>query len=190
MFIKAFWLAFSLVFLAELGDRTQVLVLTLSTKYRALVVFAGAVIGILLLHLLAVVLGKAAGRTLPLFWINLIGGTSFIMFGLWALRSGAETDEHKLAETQFGAFLTVVITFVIAELGDKSTLLTLTVASQERSFIGVWLGSSAGMAVSDGLAIIVGSVFGKRLPEKLIKYGSAAVFIVLGGYRVIEAFRH
>jgi putative Ca2+/H+ antiporter (TMEM165/GDT1 family) len=189
MFLKAFWVAFSLVFLAELGDRTQVLVLTLATKYKALVVFAGAIIGILLLHLLAALIGQAAGQALPLFWINLIGGLSFIAFGLWALRPGNEDNEHKPGETRFGALLAVVLAFIIAEAGDKSTLLTVTVASQQRSLIGVWLGSSVGMALSDGLAIILGSVFGKRLPEKLIKYGSAGVFIALGVYRVVEAFR-
>jgi putative Ca2+/H+ antiporter (TMEM165/GDT1 family) len=190
VFLKAFWLAFSLVFLAELGDRTQVLVLTLATKYRALVVFAGAMIGVLTLHLLAAVIGQAAGKALPLFWINLLGGISFIIFGLWGLRSSDEVEEDKPAESRFGALLAVFLTFVLAEVGDKSTLLTVTVASQQPSFIGVWLGSSLGMALSDGIAIMIGSVFGKRLPQKLIKYGSVAVFIALGIYRIIEAFRH
>jgi Ca2+/H+ antiporter, TMEM165/GDT1 family len=189
MFIHAFLLAFGLVFLAELGDRTQVLVLTLATKYSARLVFLGTVVGIFLMHLLAVVLGEAAGKALPIFWINLLGGLSFVIFGLWTLREGKEDDEREPSQTRFGALLTIIGTFVIAELGDKSTLLTLTVASQQQSFMAVWLGSSLGMMISDGLAILIGKVMGKKLPEKIIKYGSALVFIALGVYRMIDAFR-
>jgi Ca2+/H+ antiporter, TMEM165/GDT1 family len=84
----------------------------------------------------------------------------------------------------------VAIAFFIAELGDKTMLATVTIASQQHSFIGVWLGSTLGMVVADGLAIIVGKVVGKKLPEKAIKYGSALVFIASGVFTIVEAFMH
>ncbi|HEY6330565.1 MAG TPA: TMEM165/GDT1 family protein, partial [Blastocatellia bacterium] len=66
-----FWIALSLVFIAEMGDRTQLLVLALATKYRARTVLEGAIIATFLLHLLAALIGKAAGGALPLFWLYL-----------------------------------------------------------------------------------------------------------------------
>jgi putative Ca2+/H+ antiporter (TMEM165/GDT1 family) len=69
-------------------------------------------------------------------------------------------------------------------------LATVTIASQQQSFIGVWLGSTLGMVIADGLAILVGKVMGKRLPEKAIKYGAALVFIGSGIFTLWEAFKH
>jgi putative Ca2+/H+ antiporter (TMEM165/GDT1 family) len=78
----------------------------------------------------------------------------------------------------------------LAEFGDKSTFLTLTLASQPGSrFVAVWAGSSIGMIVADAIAIVVGKLMGKRLPERLIRYGAGAVFIVIGVVRIVEAFR-
>lgn len=85
--------------------------------------------------------------------------------------------------------MTVGITFFLAELGDKTMLATVTIASQQQSFFGVWLGSTLGMVVADGIAIIAGKMLGKRLPEKPIKYGAAAVFMISGIYTLLQAFR-
>jgi putative Ca2+/H+ antiporter (TMEM165/GDT1 family) len=76
--------------------------------------------------------------------------------------------------------LSVAIAFFLAELGDKTLLATVTLASQYREAMPVWLGSTLGMVVADGIAVIVGLVVGKRLPTRAIKYGSAAVFILSG----------
>jgi putative Ca2+/H+ antiporter (TMEM165/GDT1 family) len=84
----------------------------------------------------------------------------------------------------------VGVTFFLAELGDKTMLATVTIASQQQSFIGVWLGSTVGMVIADGLAIIVGKVLGKRLPEKIIRYGAALIFIASGAFTLVQAFRH
>ena len=72
------------------------------------------------------------------------------------------------------------MTFFIAELGDKTMLATVTLASQAQAFVPVWLGSSLGMVIADGIAILVGAVAGKRLPEKVIRTAAAAIFILSG----------
>jgi Ca2+/H+ antiporter, TMEM165/GDT1 family len=74
----------------------------------------------------------------------------------------------------------VAIAFFLAELGDKTMLATVTLASQYREAMPVWIGSTLGMVVADALAVIVGLVIGRRLPVRAIKYGSAAVFILSG----------
>jgi putative Ca2+/H+ antiporter (TMEM165/GDT1 family) len=84
--------------------------------------------------------------------------------------------------------MTVAVTFFLAEIGDKTMLATVTIASQQQSFIPVWLGSTVGMVIADGLAIIVGAVLGKRLPERLIQLIAALIFIGSGIFTIIEAF--
>jgi putative Ca2+/H+ antiporter (TMEM165/GDT1 family) len=146
-------------------------------------------IATLLVHLFSVFLGEMAGLALPTFWINLIAGLAFIGFGLWTLRGDELEDEEKLTQGRSGPLITVGMTFFLAELGDKTMLATVTIASQQQSFLGVWLGSTLGMVVADGIAIIVGKILGKRLPEKPIKYGAAAVFMISGVYTLVQAFR-
>lgn len=172
-----------------MGDKTQLVALAFATRYRASVVLAGVFVATLLIHLFSVVLGEAAGQVLPVFWINLLAGLAFIGFGIWTLRGDELGDEEKLVERRFGPLVTVATTFFLAELGDKTMLATVTIASQQQSFIGVWIGSTVGMVIADGLAIIAGRIMGKRLPERLIKYGAALIFIASGLFALVKAVR-
>ena len=186
--MSAFWISLLLVLIAEMGDKTQLVALAFATRYRTSVVLAGVFFATLVIHLGSVFLGEAAGMALPVFWINLLAGLAFIGFGLWTLRGDELGDEEKLKQSKFGPFMTVATTFFLAELGDKTMLATVTIASQQQSFVGVWLGSTFGMVIADGFAIIAGKVLGKRLPEKLIKYGAALIFVLSGVYTLVAAF--
>lgn len=127
------------------------------------------------------------GLALPSRWIAIAAGLAFIGFGLWTVRGDTLDDGSQRAGQRFGAFLTVAGAFFLAELGDKTMLATVTLASQERSFVAVWLGSSLGMVVADGIAILVGAVAGRRLPERAIRYGAAAIFILAGAWMIGDA---
>lgn len=188
--MTAFLVSLFFVFIAEMGDKTQLVALAFATRYRASTVMAGVFGATLLIHLFSVALGEVMGIALPLFWINILAGLAFIGFGLWTLRGDELGDEDKLAESRFGPLLTVGTTFFLAELGDKTMLATVTIASQQHSFIGVWLGSTVGMVIADGIAIIVGKFLGKQLPEKVIKYGAAIIFLASGIFTLVNAFRH
>lgn len=188
MEMTAFWISLLYVLVAEMGDKTQLVALAFATRYKAWVVLTGVFIATIVVHLFSVLIGEMAGIALPTFWIKLIAGIAFIGFGAWTLR-GDEYDENEAQKGgRFGPLLTVATTFFLAELGDKTMLVTIAVASEYQSFTAVWLGSTIGMVIADGLAIIVGKVMGKKLPEKLIKYGAAAIFIVSGIYALYEAF--
>jgi Ca2+/H+ antiporter, TMEM165/GDT1 family len=187
--MHAFLVAFLFVLIAEMGDKTQLVALAFATRFKTTTVLVGVFGATLLVHLFSVTLGEVAGLALPVFLINLLAGLSFIGFGLWTLRGDSLEDEETSKDSRFGPMMTVGITFFLAELGDKTMLATVTIASQQKSFIGVWLGSTLGMVIADGLAIIVGKVMGKRLPERVIKYGSALIFIGSGIFTIIEAFR-
>jgi len=187
--MSAFLIALFFVLIAEMGDKTQLVALAFATRFKTSTVLVGVFGATLLVHLFSVALGELAGITLPVFWINLIAGLSFIGFGLWTLRGDKLEDSETTKVRRFGPLMTVAVTFFLAELGDKTMLATVTIASQQRNFVGVWLGSTLGMVVADGLAIIIGKVMGKRLPKRLIKYGAAVVFLGSGVFTLIEAFR-
>jgi len=185
--MQAFWIALGFVFLAEMGDKTQLVSLAFASRYSAKIVLAGVFVSTLLVHILSVVLGESAAMVLPRFWIDIAAGVSFIGFGIWTLR-GDELKEGEIDKpSRFGPFLTVGTTFFLAELGDKTMLTTITIASQQRQFVAVWLGSTVGMVAADGLAIMVGNRLGAKLPERAIKLSAAAFFIGTGVYVLVEA---
>ncbi|MCU1349893.1 MAG: hypothetical protein JWO56_2923 [Acidobacteria bacterium] len=188
--MHAFWISLLLVFIAEMGDKTQLVALAFATRYRASIVLLGVFLATLAIHLFSVLIGEAAAMALPLFWIKLGAGIAFLGFGAWTLR-GDELgdDDPSQKEGRFGPLMTVAISFFIAELGDKTMLATITVASQQRAFVPVWLGSTVGMVIADGLAIIVGKLLGRQLPERAIKFGAAAVFFISGLWTIYSAFR-
>jgi len=185
--MNAFWISLLFVAIAEMGDKTQLVALAFATRYRATTVLAGVFVATLTIHLGSVFIGEAAGLALPVFWINLFAGVSFILFGAWTLRGDKLDEDKELKPRRFGPFLTVAITFFMAELGDKTMLTTITIASQQNSFVGVWLGSTLGMVLADGLAIIIGKVMGKRIPERAVKLIAALVFFAAGAWTIIAA---
>ena len=185
--MTAFWISLIYVFIAEMGDKTQLVALAFATKFKTWTVLAGVFVATFAVHLISVMLGEAVSLALPIFWIKILAGLSFIFFGLWTLR-GDSLDEDEVKEaSRFGPFLTVAITFFLAELGDKTMLATITIASEQNQFFAVWIGSTIGMVLADGLAIIVGKIMGKNLPENLIKYVGAAVFLISGFWTLWEA---
>ena len=178
--------------LAEMGDKTQLVTLAFASRFSARLVLSGIFVATLLVHLFSVAIGELLGLALPTFWIGLAAGLAFIGFGLWTIRGDRLDDETTDARhRRFGPFLTVAITFFLAELGDKTMLATVTLASQLRDFAPVWLGSTIGMVVADGLAVVVAIVAGRALPERAIRYGAAGIFVVSGlatiGQTVLQA---
>jgi Ca2+/H+ antiporter, TMEM165/GDT1 family len=179
--MKAFWLSLFLIFVAEMGDKTQLVALTLATRFKAGVVLAGVFVATLLVHAFSVLLGDLTGKLLPPGWLELLCGLAFVAFGLWTIRGDqAEEGNSRLNRLQ-SPFLIVAVTFFLAELGDKTMLGTVTLAAQH-SPLQVWLGSTLGMVIADALAIWVGLTLGRHLPEKAIKIGAAAIFFGVGIY--------
>lgn len=186
--MSGFWESLAFIWLAEMGDKTQLVALAFAARFTAGVVLLGVFVATLLVHLFSVAIGELLGLALPTFWITLAAGAAFIGFGIWTLRGDEIDDGQVQVRSRFGPFLTVAITFFLAELGDKTMLATVTLASQFQSFIPVWLGSTIGMVIADGIAVIVGQVAGKRLPERAIQLGAAVVFLVAGALTIWGAF--
>jgi Ca2+/H+ antiporter, TMEM165/GDT1 family len=186
--LDAFWQSTFLIAAAEMGDKSQLVALAYATRYSWLTALAGVTAATLLVHLFSVILGEALGTALPTFWIQVTAGLAFIGFGIWTLRGDTFDESDAAKRSRFGPFLTVATTFFIAELGDKTMLATITLAVQLQSWIAVWLGSTLGMVAADAVAILVGQVMGKRLPERAIKYTAAVIFLLFGAATLAEAF--
>ncbi len=186
--MPSFVWSFCLIALAEMGDKTQLVALSFATKFKPIKVLTGIFIGTIVVHLFSVIIGERVSALIPLYYLKMLIGLSFIGFGIWTLR-GDSCKENGKKRNRLGPVMTVAIAFFLAELGDKTQLATISLAAQYHSFLGVWLGSTFGMVAADGIAIVIGVIAGKKLPEKLIKYISAAIFIIFGALIIIEAVR-
>jgi putative Ca2+/H+ antiporter (TMEM165/GDT1 family) len=137
-----------------------------------------------------VLVGAVVGAAMPTTAINVVAAVSFVGFGLWTLRGDelTEEDEQRAAQPARNVVLTVGTVFFLAELGDKTMLATITLATREGVF-GTWLGSTVGMVVADGLAIMLGRLLGTRLPERAIRIGAAVLFFLFAIVLLVETFR-
>ena len=185
--MSAFWLSFAVIFVAELGDKSQLMAMTFATRYKFWTVILAITAATAVVHLFSVALGNVVGLALPTGPINIIAGVAFIGFGLWTLRGDelTEEEESRAARTTRSAFFAVAIAFFLAELGDKTMLATVTLATTEGWF-GTWVGSTLGMVAADALAIGVGAVLGRKLPENVIRIGAAILFFIFGSWLIFE----
>lgn len=188
--MEAFLLSTGVIFLAELGDKSQLMALTFATRFKARVVLLGITIATAVVHLASVLVGAAMGNTLPTGIVSVIAGVAFLGFAAWTLRGDALTEEErsKAEKTTGSALIAVSVAFFLAELGDKTMLATITLAT-DNGLVGTWVGSTIGMVLADGLAIAAGLWLGRHLPEKVVRYGAAATFAAFGVLLVLEGFR-
>ncbi|MEU6202113.1 TMEM165/GDT1 family protein [Micromonospora musae] len=187
-FLAALVISFGVIFVAELGDKSQLMALAFATRYKPVPVLIGITVATAVVHLASVAIGVGLGSVLPTDWISLIAGVAFLGFAAWTLRGDSLTEEErrKAEKATKSAILTVGVAFFLAELGDKTMLATITLATQHGWF-GTWIGSTIGMVAADALAILVGRLLGRRLPEKAIQYGAAALFAISGLWLILEA---
>ena len=186
--MTAFFVSFAVIFVAELGDKSQLMALTFATRYRAVPVLIGITVATALVHLVSVVVGAVIGAALPIRALNLLAGLAFLGFGAWTLRGDRldEDEERKAEQASGNVVLAVGAAFFLAELGDKTMIATITLATRE-GLLGTWLGSTVGMVAADGLAIAVGRLLGTRLPERAVRIGAAVAFFAFGVALLVEA---
>ncbi len=187
--MSAFFLSAAIIFVAELGDKSQLVALWFATRFRWWVVLAGVTVATLVVHLGSVVIGRAFGELLPERFVLIAVGVSFFVFAAWSLRG----DQFEPSESDGGtpslirALGLVTVSFFVAELGDKTQLATISLAGTTSDGVGVWLGSTVGMVLADALAIGVGLIAGTRLPHRVISVGAAVTFVVFGVLAIVRA---
>jgi Ca2+/H+ antiporter, TMEM165/GDT1 family len=181
--MDAFLLSTAVIFVAELGDKSQLMAMTFAARYRVRDVLIGITAATAVVHLASVGIGFWIGDAFAeqQHWISVAAGVAFLGFAAWTLRGDelSEDEAAKARTSQGAAILAVGVAFFLAELGDKTMLATITLATREGWF-GTWVGSTVGMVAADALAIGVGALLGKKLPENVIKWGAAALFALFG----------
>ncbi|MBN1193073.1 MAG: TMEM165/GDT1 family protein [Coriobacteriia bacterium] len=210
--VSAFAIAFVLVALAELGDKSQLLLLAFAARYKPVKVLVGAAIAIFCLQAVGVVLGRAAGALLPERLVAVAAGLLFIGFGIVTWRGAGDESKEGSARAagRFGPVFTVALAVLLAEFGDKTQLMTVSIAADPAAALrtlgslapaitapepgsagtalGVWLGSSLGFLAADAIAIVAGALLGARLPTRTIARLSAVVFVLFGVVTLASAF--
>lgn len=183
--ISEIFKAFLFIFIAEMGDKTQILAMTFATKYSIKEVLGGVFIGSLLNHGIAIILGALLSNVIPINSIQIVAGVLFIGFGFWSLK----IDDDELEEdskNNYGPIVTVAIAFFIGELGDKTQLTAMTLATDSLYPILTLMGTVLGMVVTSSFGIFVGSRVGEKIPEFFIKVSSSLVFTFFGSLKIIK----
>ena len=190
-FLGAAALAFGAIFLAEFGDKSQLLVLAFATRYPWRPVVAGVVIAAAIIQGASVIVGAAVGAVLPEMLVAVVSGVAFLAVAAWTLLADDDDDEEgrpslrPLAGTAL--VLTVAGTFIAAELGDKTMLATFALAANQGP-IPTWIGSTLGEVAANLVAVAVGRQLGHRLSPRLVRIGSAVVFALAGVAVLVGAF--
>lgn len=190
--MHAFLISTAVIFVAELGDKSQLMAMTFAARYRARDVLLGITVATAVVHLASVAIGYLVGDAFADHQglVSVLAGVAFLGFAAWTLRGDELDDEEadRARRSTGTAIVAVGVAFLLAELGDKTMLATITLATQE-GWLGTWLGSTVGMVAADALAIGVGAVLGRRLPERAITYGAATLFALFGVLLLVDGLR-
>jgi putative Ca2+/H+ antiporter (TMEM165/GDT1 family) len=174
-FIKAMLL----VVVAEMGDKTQLLAMAMASKYKVGQVMLGVLIATIFNHALAVLAGTYLSSVIPMQTVEIVAAVAFLAFGLWTLR-GDKIDDDGDKKHKFGPVVTVAIAFFIAEMGDKTQLMTITIAAESAQPLFILMGTTTGMLIADGIGIIGGAWMAKHVPDVYIKWIAGIIFMFFG----------
>jgi Ca2+/H+ antiporter, TMEM165/GDT1 family len=188
--MHALLLSFGVIFVAELGDKSQLMALAFAARYKATSVLIGITIATAVVHAASVAIGSVLGASIPTHTISIVAGVAFLGFAAWTLRGDSLDDDEaaKAERSNRSAILAASVAFFLAELGDKTMLATITLATTEGA-VGTWAGSTLGMVAADAMAIVVGRQLGARLPERAVKIGATVAFVLFGVLLIAEGLR-
>jgi putative Ca2+/H+ antiporter (TMEM165/GDT1 family) len=189
-FLAATAIAFGAIFVAEFGDKSQLLVLAFATRYPWRPIVAGVVIAAAVIQGASVLVGAAVGAVLPDTLVALVAGGAFLAVAAWTLL-GEDDDAADGPSTSRQAgpalVLTVAGTFIAGELGDKTMLATFALAASQGP-VPTWIGATAAMVAANLIAVVIGRTAGSRLSPRLVRIGSAVLFALGGAVVLIGAF--
>ena len=177
--------SFLLVALSEMGDKTQLLALSLAARFKKpWPVMGGILVATLLNHSLASYAGNWISSVFHPDLLRYLLGVSFIVFGLWTLFPDAMVKKEEASDA--GAFLTAAFLFFLAEMGDKTQLVTVALSARYHSVFSVTAGTTLGMLASDSLAVFLGEKLAEKFPMVWIRRVAAALFFLFGLFRLFR----
>lgn len=179
---------FLLVGLAEFGDKSQLVCMTLAARHRGLPVLVGAIAAFAILNLLAVLFGAAVAAWLPEWLVTVAVAVLFAVFGISALRYQDEDEDDDVEEAPgHGIVATTFLLIFLAEFGDKTQLAVAGLGSTGEP-TAVWAGATAALAVTSALGVFAGRKLLNRLPLKWIHRISGVFFLLLAIFAVTRLF--
>ncbi|MFB0949488.1 MAG: TMEM165/GDT1 family protein [Burkholderiaceae bacterium] len=187
---QAFIVSTSVVALAEMGDKTQLLSLILAARYRKpMPIVLGILVATLLNHAIAGALGAWLSSLMRPEVLNWVMAAAFIAMGLWILvPDKLDEDDVAVPKQQMGVFFATVVAFFLAEMGDKTQFATIALAAQYSDVLSVVLGTTLGMMMANAPAVYLGNRFAQRLPTKIIHMIAAIIFIAIGVLTAVKAW--
>jgi putative Ca2+/H+ antiporter (TMEM165/GDT1 family) len=178
--LEAFLISTGIVALAEIGDKTQLLSFILAAKFRKpWPICVGILVATLFNHALAGVVGAWITSILGPETLRWILGISFIAMAGWMLIPD-KFDENDAKFLKAGVFVTTLIAFFLAEMGDKTQIATVALAAQYQTVLPVVLGTTLGMMIANVPAVILGDRIADRMPVTIVHRVAAAIFLILG----------
>lgn len=194
--------AFGIVFVAELGDKTQLVAMSLGARHHLRHVVIGLAIAYVVSSGLAAVVGGLLGAALPERALSIGGGIAFIGFGMFELLTADGSDDHDadndgevLVDATLAAttrsrlrspIVLIALAVSVAELGDKTQLTTATLAARSSPVL-TWVGATLGLMVAGVLGALIGHQLGERLPRRTLSYLSAGLFMAVGVVMIATA---
>jgi len=184
--MESFLVSVTTVAIAEMGDRTQLLSLMLAARYRRpWPILAGVLCATLANHLVAALIGVRLGRFLTPALLDAVVGISMIGMALWALKP--DTLEERRGTGSTSAFVATLVSFFIAEIGDKTQIATVALAAAYSNLAAVVAGTTAGMLLANAPVVFLGKAFSDRLPLTALHRVASALFLILGAVFIYRA---
>ncbi len=184
--MEAFITSTLTVSLAEIGDKTQLLSLLLTTRFRnKWAIIAGILVATLANHAASAWLGSWLGQFFQSNWGQWLIAGSFIAVGLWLLIPDKEEEESGRFD-HYGAFLVSTLLFFLAEIGDKTQIATVLLGAQYLSVVWVTLGTTLGMLLANVPVVFLGEYLMQRIPLNATRIAAAAVFVGIGIVKIVQ----
>lgn len=176
-------------FIAEMGDKTQLMLVALTSRFKLRDIIIGTAAAILVLNGLAVLLGGLVSEIIPTWLIRLVAASAFLFFAIASLK-GDDDEEEETKEENVSRFapLTVLCTFFVAELGDKTQLTAITFGANEgmNAAVTVWLACSIGLFAADILGMLIGYLLKSKTPDGLLNTLAFFIFAIFGNITMHE----
>lgn len=171
------------MFIAEMGDKTQLMLVAMTSRFKLRDIIIGSALAILLLNALAVGVGGFISRFVPMYIIKIIAGAAFFYFAYSTLRGdGNDEEEEGKGKSLKLPFLSVFGTFFLAELGDKTQLTAITFAANYgmENALTIWLACSVGLFAADIIGMLIGYLLKSKMPKRALDALAFVIFMIFG----------
>lgn len=180
--MEAFFVSLFSVAVAEMGDKTQLLAILLAVRFqKPMVIIAGMLVATILNHIVAGLFGEWIGRELSGNTLHLVLGVAFLAAAIWVMIPDKLDTTKSLVASSYSIFFTTMITFFLAEIGDKTQFVTAVLAAKYQALLPVVAGTTIGMLSADIPAVLLSNKAAKYVSMAYIRYIASAIFLIFAG---------